>query len=426
MHRGLAPRPVREALLVAYHFPPAGQSSGVQRALKLARYLPRHGWRPRVLTVHPRAYPSRSDAQMHEIDESLEVRRAFGLDTARHLALMGRHFGFMALPDRWVSWWLGAVFSGWRMCRQNRPDVIWSTYPIATAHLIGLTLSHLTGIPWVADFRDSMTEDDYAYPRDPRLWHVFRRLERRVMARCNRAVFTTPGARRMYEERYPDVTAERFAVIPNGYDEENFAVAERRLPIRPDGERLVLLHSGVLYPEERDPRALYAAISALKRAGRLCAENFELRLRATAYDDFHARLIAGHGIEDVVRLLPSIGYEDALTEMMSVDGLLVMQSAGCNHQIPAKVYEYLRAGRPIVALTDNAGDTAALLREAGVGLIAPLDDVVSIEQVLDEALGAMRSLRGRRVIGQLASRYSRQVMAGSFADLFDELAGGAT
>jgi len=91
--------------------------------------------------------------------------------------------------------------SGLRIAREHRPDVMWSTFPIATAHLLGWGIHQLTGIPWVADFRDSMTER--TYPRDPTTWRVHRWIECRVVNSCDRAVFTTPGARRMYGTRTP-------------------------------------------------------------------------------------------------------------------------------------------------------------------------------------------------------------------------------
>ncbi|MEF8794599.1 MAG: hypothetical protein V5A50_13100, partial [Thiohalorhabdus sp.] len=158
----------RRALLIAYHFPPVQGSSGVLRTLSFARHLPELGWEPLVLTAHPRAYPRTSEHQMADIPEDLVVKRAFALDTARHLALRGTYPGPLAVPDRWWTWWLGAVPAGLRMIRHYRPEVIWSTAPIITAHWIAATLSRLSGLPWVADIRDLLTEPDE--PADPLAW----------------------------------------------------------------------------------------------------------------------------------------------------------------------------------------------------------------------------------------------------------------
>jgi hypothetical protein len=98
------------------------------------------------------------------------VERAFALDASRQLAVRGRYPAFMARPDRWVSWWLGAVPKGLAMIRKYRPQAIWSTYPIATAHKIACTLQRLTGLPWIADFRDPMAQD--GYPEDRKTWQT--------------------------------------------------------------------------------------------------------------------------------------------------------------------------------------------------------------------------------------------------------------
>ena len=82
------------------------------------------------------------------------VERAFAVDAARHLAVRGRYPAIVARPDRWAAWWLGAVPRSLAMIRKYRPAAIWSTYPIATAHTIGQTLHRLSGLPWIADFRD--------------------------------------------------------------------------------------------------------------------------------------------------------------------------------------------------------------------------------------------------------------------------------
>ncbi len=422
---------VNRALLIAYHYPPVQISSGVQRTLAFSQGLPANGWQPMVLTAHPRAYETTNEGQLKDIPPQTIVARAQAWDTARHLSISGRYLDVMALPDRWSSWWLGAVLAGWRLIRRQRPSVIFSTYPIATAHLIGLTLHRLTGLPWVADFRDSMTED--GYPRESRRRRFFLWLEKKTIHACSKAIFTTPRAIRMYRERYPEIPEDRWQLIPNGYNEDIFADVEREQAQQDlaneecgakdsKDKRLTLVHSGVLYPSERDPRAFFAALAELKHQGIISSESLTIVLRATGHDSLFQPMLVEQGIDDIVQLEPGIDYRAALAEMLRADGLLIFQASNCNHQIPAKLYEYFRAQKPVMALTDAAGDTAATLKEAGLNCIASLNDQAEIAATFHEFLIQVRAGSAEVADVRVTEKYSRQAGAITLARLFDEAA----
>jgi glycosyltransferase involved in cell wall biosynthesis len=409
---------VKRVLMVAFHYPPAFGSSGVQRALKFSQYLPESGWLPVVLTAHPRAHANRSPSQLDDVPADVIVKRAFALDAATHLAFQGRYPRGLALPDRWGSWLLGGVPSGLALIRKYRPQLIWSTYPIATATLIGYALHRLSGIAWVADLRDPMVDD--AFPVEPWVRSVHRWIEARVMRSAAHVVVTAPGTQRLYHERY-GLPAERTTWIPNGYDEENFTRASRLVTPGGPSQRLHLVHSGILYPHDRDPSVFFAALAALARRGIVSAGTLRITLRASGHDDVLRALIERAGVAELVKLEPAIPYTEALAEMMSADGLLIFQAASCNHQIPAKLYEYLRSGRPILALTDPTGDTAATMRECGATTIARLDDAGDIETQLAEFVTRLRSRTAPSVAPEVASRYSRRAQAANLAALFDRL-----
>jgi glycosyltransferase involved in cell wall biosynthesis len=410
---------MKRLLMVAFHFPPFVGSSGIQRTIGFARHLPEYGWEPIVLSAHPRAYERVSEDQLKDIPSGTTVERAFALDSSRQLSLFGRYPGFAARPDRWVSWWLGAVPKALVMIRKHRPDAIWTTYPIATAHMIGHTLQRLSGLPWIADFRDPMAQE--GYPADPKTWESFRRIEENALRRAACGVFVAPGAARMYRERYPWVPAGRIAVLENGYDEESFAGFENwdKKPLLP--KTFTLVHSGIVYPSERDPTHLFHALRTMLDDGRLEATEFRLRLRASAHEAALTKLIEKHGVAGIVELAPPVPYRSALQEMARADGLLVLQASNCNDQIPAKVYEYLRCGRPIVAFTDLAGDTAALLRRAGVGHIASLDSAEEIARELQRFLNEARSGKAAPPSSTLVATASRSHRARELASLLAQL-----
>jgi glycosyltransferase involved in cell wall biosynthesis len=414
---------VKRVLMIAFHFPPLRGSSGIQRTLKFAQYLPQFGWQPVVLSAHPRAYAQSGDDQLRDIPAEVVVHRAFALDTSRHLSIKGRYPGLLALPDRWASWLLGAVPSGLRLIRQYRPQVIWSTYPIATAHLIGLVLHRLTGIPWVADMRDPMTDE--GFPSNPLTRRVYQWIERNTVMHCQRAICTTPGAVKTYRMRFPAIPPSRFTLLENGFDEENFADAETMVAALRPAQRFTLVHSGVIYPSERDPIALFEALAELQAQGRIGADTFQLILRATGHDGYVAELIARCGIDALVTLAPHIAYRDALAEMVTAGGLLILQASNCNHQVPAKLYEYLRAGRPILALTDPAGDTAVTLQGAGIDTIAPLDSTPAIVDALSRFLALSEAGTAPLASAEQVNVNSRRARTGVLAALLDSISNDA-
>jgi hypothetical protein len=144
----------KRALIITFYFPPFHRSSGILRTLKFVRYLEEFGYEPIVLTASPRAYDATNSQIIAQIPENVGVVRTFALDTKKHLSIRGSYFDFMAWPDRYVSWIPTAVFKGMSLIRDRKIDVIFSTYPVASAHFVGLLLHRLTKRPWLADFRD--------------------------------------------------------------------------------------------------------------------------------------------------------------------------------------------------------------------------------------------------------------------------------
>jgi hypothetical protein len=127
------------------------------------------------------------------------------------------------------------------------------------------------------------------------------------------------------------------------------------------------------------------------------------------------------GIENIVRLLPALPYREALQEAANADGLLLFQAACCNHQIPAKVFEYLRLAKPILALTSHDGDTAALLRQTGGATIVDLADWQAIYRVLPEFLRAAGTRTHPQPARNLVQVYSRRGQAEELARLLDNV-----
>lgn len=409
----------RKVLMVAFHFPPAAMGSGHLRTLGFARYLPEFGWDPIVLSASELAYPRTAPIPTGVIPENCVVHRTLALDTSRHLAIRGRYPGFLAQPDRWASWWPSAVARGLRLIHRHQVQAIWSTYPIMTAHSIARSLTKLGNLPWVADFRDPVASSVEA--GNPFSVASQQRWEQRVLEDANQVVFTTPGARQHYAERYPDAARQgRLSVIANGYDDAQFGDLPRVAPPR-NGRPLVLVHSGLLYPDGRDPVPFFEALARLKTGGLATPALLKVVLRASGWEARYRQEIARLGISELVSLAPPVGNRDALVEQAAADGLLLFQGSRFDRQIPAKVYEYLRIGRPLFALVGPDGDTASVLRETGGAAVTPTDDVAAIARHFWEFIRALQEGRAPRPEPEAVARYSRRQGAASLASLLDQV-----
>lgn len=407
----------RSVLLVGFHFPPSAESSGHLRLLGFAKYLPTLGWDPVVLTATRNSYSRIDTSSIDSIPEGCRVHRAPALDTRRHLGLFGKYPGFLARPDRWVSWWPAAVCLGVHLIRRHQVSAIWSTYPIMTAHCVAGTLARHTGLPWFADFRDPVSKSVAGKDRATQESQL--RWERRVALQASGLIFTTPSAGSAFAARYPQLDAVgRLALIPNGYDAADF----EGLPAfsREAGRRPIrFVHSGVLYREGRNPTPFFQALANLRRAGILADGDIAVTLRASGTEnDFRAE-IAQLGLDGIVTLAPAIPYRDALAEQVGADALLLFQGDEFDEQIPAKAYEYLRAGRPILALVGERGDTRALLRDAGGAVLAPPSDVAAIQSQLATLIEGLRVERTPHPDPKRIATYSREGSAAALASLLD-------
>ncbi len=410
----------KKILFVAYHYLPITHSSGVHRTLAFTRYLAEWGHDVSVLTTVCKAYPNYDIEQIKDIPPAVKVVRAWAKDATRDFAYKGKHLQFMSIPDRYQTWIIGGVISGLKAIRANRPEVIISTFPVASAHVIGYILHKITGIPWVTDFRDPMAQD--GYPSVPILHKSFRWIENKVFAHASEIIFVTDGAKKVYEERFPDFPRDRIHVIPNGYDEKMFGSIPLKSVEQSDSvknQKFNLIHSGIIYPSDRDPSHLFIALKQLKDEGKVSEDNFVLTLRGCQNDSLFIPQISALGIGDIVKFASSIPYKEAIVEMANADGLLILQAVSCNNQIPAKAYEYLRLSKPVIALTDPCGETGKLIIKSKAGLVVALDDVKGICRSIEELLAKRAGVNNASL--DVIKSYSREASAKMLESLFEKI-----
>ena len=397
------------------------------RTLKYTRYLGAHGWRVTVLSVRQDAYEVVDPALTRQVPSEVRVVRTAYLNSKRHLSVRGLHLALTAIPDRWIGWWPWGVRAGRRILRDDPPDLIYSTSPHATAHLIAASLAHTARVPWVTDFRDPWYEDP-PEPGTPRIVHwAARRLERLVVRRAALVIGSPRRLRDAIAARYPDERRDKFVAIPNGFDEADFAALPPGQPSSED--EMVVVHAGNVNAEFRDPCPVFEAVREAAAAGDIDPGRLRFRfLGGGPYGESAevARAVRAAGLAGRVEFLPRVPYDAALGELTRADLLLLLQaSADTVDLVPAKLFEYLRARRPVLAVV-RPGASAEVLEEVGGGWAVDPRDGAGLRQALVAACTAWRDgrLGGLAAVGERLQDFTRARLTAELARCFDRLVGG--
>ncbi len=428
----------RRVLMVCRSFYPA-QAVGVHRPGKFCKYLPQFGWTPRVLTREVEDFELIDEDLGRELLARTDVVRAPSLRMPRVLLRAlgaaargqavsaptgtgGSRPGTFAgnarwweklIPDRGTAWTLRAGRIGRRAAAGC--ECVYSTSPPESAHLLARRLARAARLPWIADFRDPWTPAyEQATLAGWRRW-LNRRLERKIIRNAKYVVLTTRAVQDAYRRAYPDVTPDKFVVIENGFDPDDYVRDADGGAARDGVFRLTYI--GTLYAG-REPIALLEALRVLLDQGQIEEERFELHFVGPARAQDRAD-VERLGLTAVVRFAGAVPHQEALRRMCASTALLVIGSPKTDHLVVgAKVYEYMYARRPILAIVPP-GPIAELVCDHNLGLVAPPHDAAAVA----EAVAALyqRFARGEDLTlpaGSVA-RFERRTQARQLADLLD-------
>jgi glycosyltransferase involved in cell wall biosynthesis len=417
---------LKHALFISFYYPPDASSSGVLRTLKYTRYLADQGWRTTVLCPDVTAYELIDEGLVKQVPDVVQLIRTPYRNTKWHFALRGRYAAVMALPDVWIGWLPWALAAGRRLAKRDSFDVIYSTSPPSTAHLVAWNLAAHLKKPWVADFRDPWIEDppEPGAPRGVVFRTIDKWLERRVIERCSHVVTSTADLCEKIAMRYPLQPADKFTTIPNGYDEADFS----QLPLIAGSRRthLRIVHAGSINEHFRDPRPLFRALRLAVRNRRIDLDRVRLQfIGGGPYADSPQLVTAVRdaGLEDQVEFLPRVPYADALRELATADVLLLLQaSEDTRGLVPAKLYEYLRMQKPVIALV-LPGESSKVLEATGGGVaIDPADEgQVAAELARVYARWSDGTLNRERANLCVLRRFDRRELTRDLAAIFERL-----
>ena len=447
---------MRTLLAVSHFFPPIG-GTAVMRMLKFVKYLPESGWRCCVLSSAQSAYLASDDALVGEIPEGTRVERVRGRDVMPVFRTVGKAAGlarrvvprsapataaapdlgdaprkdapprpgFGPLPDRFIGWYPAAVRAGLRLIREERPEAILSTSSPYTSHLVAMSLSRRTGIPWIADFRDPWFFAEPGGRLTPRQRIEFR-LERKVVSRARRVINVSEPWADIQRRRHGAVTdPAKFVVIMNGYDQDDVAPVSSR----PSGGRLRLCYFGTLR-DHRSPREFLIALHKVLGQRPEMRADLSVEFVGGMFDPPgvppNSAIVERLGLGDVVRVRAYVPHGDLKREMETVSGLLLIIGNYLHSEgtYSGKIFEYLATGIPVFAVVPD-GVARDLIVEAGAGEPAPYGDPRGIAAALDLFLRRLREGPPYRPAPkELLETFSRRALTRRLAALLNEVAGG--
>jgi len=424
---------MRRVLVITYYWPPTG-GSGVQRWLKFSKFLPSEGWQPVICTPENPEQLAVDESLLEEIPAEAEIlKTAIREPYAAYRKLSGKKAegkgaglnpinsqrkslkqklmlwirSNFFVPDPRASWKKPSVKFLKKYLAEHPVDLMVTTGPPQSMHLIGLELHRATGLPWIADFRDPWTKMFY-FENLPFLPWVRRRhfrMEQAVLDEANAVVAVSPRVQKDFQAH----TDTPVQLITNGFDEEDFAAP---LPARSDGE-FRIVHTG-LFASDGNPLNLWKALAERCKADPEVKKALRIRL-AGKVDPEITEAIQAAGLGENLELLGYLSHPDSVKELRQADIVLLplRQSPEYSKVLPGKIFECIASGRPVLGIGPKDSAAGDLLRESGAGTMVEweADPLAALEKLLK---------KGRGSSPEQAAPYTRTHLTARMVELFKE------
>jgi glycosyltransferase involved in cell wall biosynthesis len=439
----------KRVLIITYYWPPTG-GAGVQRWLKFVKYLREFGWEPIVYTPSNPESPDDDPSLVNDIPEKVNVIRteiwepynlyrkftgvkktdkinpAFHTDQKKVSARQSFSVwlrGNLFIPDPRKYWIKPSVkfLADW--ISKNPVDVIISSGPPHSMHLIGRGLHRKTNIPWVADFRDPWTNLDFYDDLKLSGWadRKHRRLERSVLEEANvvLSVGKTMNAEfvQMMKDYKSSTDLSRFRVITNGYDESDVFKGQ----IERD-KKFSIAHLGTM-SLARNPEVLWKALKKLSDEDPVFKEDLEIKLVGKT-DGSVIESVRSYGLGDSLNVVSYLPHHEVVKiQKQSQLLLLVLNNTRTAKGIlTGKFFEYMSAKQPILAVGPVDGDAAEILLQSHAGTIAGYNDHDLMYAQVKDFYAKYKS-GNLKIDSRGVEKYSRKELTGQLANVLNSLAG---
>lgn len=436
----------KKVLLISFYFPPFFNPGSVRMG-KFAKYLPEYGWEPRVLTVNRAADFSKT--MLMEIDESYVFKTPYFIlgDLFRGKSIInsaGDPTGKINQIEKekiwnkvalnfvrtlhpiyntsiinklvWdpIGWYPYALKKGLEILSTEKIDVILSTYNPSLPHLIASKLHNQTEIPWVADFRDLWSHNPLFEKTQP-FQFLEERLEKRIMRNCD---FLTSVSKPLVKD-LATFHSKNAAVIYNGFDEDDF-----KGTVYPTS-KFTITYTGQIYTSALDPTPLFEALANLKQERIISSDNIEVRFFGIFQINNPTVLSKRYDLEDIIKTYGFIPFNESIKKQKESTILLMLgwNDYKFSGYLTSKIFEYMAAGRPILAITYDGSDLAQLIEESGSGIVA--NNANQIKEILTKWLGEFTQYKkidsyiDRKP--QVIAHYSRKEETKELANILNEV-----
>jgi glycosyltransferase involved in cell wall biosynthesis len=386
---------MKKVLFISYYWPPSGKAS-LHWPIKIIKHLPDFGWLPLVLTVKEDTFSQRDDTFINDIPSEVKVIRAKSFEPfyiykkftgkgkdeqliasetiskknnpprrmAHRLSIWIRMNLF--IPDARIGWYFPAIKEASKVISDERVDAVVSIGPPHTSHLIGKKLASIFKLPHVPVFIDPWVDIAYYkdFNRNVITRKIDRHLEKSVLEDSKAVVFVTKTMRDDYEIKYPSIK-NKTHVLYWGYSEEDFSLPPNPLP-KEGGVEEVILHAGNIF-DYQNPKHFWKTIKDEINNGR----NLKLEFIGTVAPEIK-RSITKAGLDPFTNYKGFLPYKEMLNEMIKASYLLVCATEP--RHVPGKLFEYLRAGKPIIAFGDGNDEVKKILTESNAGMMFSYND----------------------------------------------------
>ncbi|MGI6561505.1 MAG: glycosyltransferase [Clostridia bacterium] len=416
---------MKKVFMIAYQYPPVG-GPGVQRTLKFTKYLRDFFWEPVVLTRNNGGFLA-DETLLSEIPTGMEVIRTKAYDFESAKGILKYPSKILArkilMPDSAVVWYKASLKKAVQYIESNKPDVLYSTSFPYSDHLMALRIKkRFPNLPWVADFRDEWMNNPYLLdnPYNSIRMGIERRMERDVIAYADRVIANTPVMMRNFIRTYKEYE-HKFSCIPNGFDKEDFA--DYQTLEKPEkNEKLTITYTGMLYGR-RKPDLFLECLRELIDEHVISEGQITVKFIGKFLPGYFDRLNERYGLQNVIRVYDYMPHKECIKMLLQSDLLLLIEGAGPGGEAfyTGKLFEYMNAGRPIIAVIPGSGVAADLIKESRTGYVADSEDKNQILRMLTNVWQLWKNNKLEyKPDYEVINRFERRNLTCQLAALFNE------